>query len=181
MHIKGEWSVPDMPAHYGHLQIAEGKDGDKADVFIGDHPMAPLVFVIDQINPDTGKFDETKSMLGFQTGSAARSAYVNSFSDGKGGDRIGSLTSMTPAQFVARAQTDGLKNAVAYKQAEVPARAAQIKAELTKPDLTQIMVKTEAIEAETGKRIEITERADKALAGIDHEMQVMKELMGCLG
>jgi hypothetical protein len=70
---------------------------------------------------------------------------------------------MTPAQFVARAQTDGLKNAVAYKQADVPRgtqpdRAAAIAQELAKPDLTQIMVKTEAIEAETGKRIEITER-----------------------
>ena len=88
-----------------------------------------------------------------------------------------------PADVAAAPARAEAKPAPAEKVAEVakPERTAAIAQELTKPDLNKIMVKTEAIEAETGKRIEITERADKALAGIDHEMQVMKELMGCLG
>ena len=114
----GSWTVPNMPVSYGHLQIAEGADGDKADVFIGDYPKAPSVFVIDQINPDTGKYDETKSMLGFLNPEAARKAYIKSFSDGKGEARIGAITQMTQAQFVARAQSNQLKNAIAYKNPE---------------------------------------------------------------
>ena len=116
----GSWSVPNMPAHYGHLSIAEGADGDKADVFIGDDLAASQVYVIDQINPETGKFDETKSMVSFPSRLAAVAAYVGSFSDGKGAQRIGAVTAMPAEQFVARAQANNLKKAVAYIQPEKP-------------------------------------------------------------
>ena len=53
----GSWTVPDMPYHYGHLQIAGGKDGEKADVAIGPDYGALNVYVIDQIDPDTGDFN----------------------------------------------------------------------------------------------------------------------------
>jgi hypothetical protein len=60
--------------------------------------------------------------------------------------------------------------------------ATQIATELKgKPDLKAIQVKTNAIEAETGRRVQITERADVALKGLDHQIQTMQALMECLG
>ncbi len=112
----GSWSVPNMPAHYGHLSNAKGNDGDGADVFIGDNPAATTVFVIDQIDPETGRYDETKSMVGFDSENAALTAYARSFSDGRGSDRIGAVTAMPIRQFVARAKADNLRNAVSYVQ-----------------------------------------------------------------
>lgn len=112
----GAWTVPNMPAHYGHLSIAKGNDGDGADVFIGEKLDAPYVYVIDQIDPETGKYDETKSMIGFPSEGEAIGAYTRSFSDGKGPARIGAVTRMPLRQFVARARADNLKNAVAYRQ-----------------------------------------------------------------
>jgi len=110
----GSWTVKDMPYHYGHLQYAEGKDGDKADIAIGKDLDAENVYVIDQIDPDTKKFDETKSFAAFKSERAAINAYVRSFSDGKGRARIGAITPMTNAQFVARVQANNLKEAVTY-------------------------------------------------------------------
>lgn len=109
----GSWAVT-MPVHYGHLQIAEGADGDKADVFVGDDVSAKKVYVIDQINADTKAFDELKAMVAFPSMQAARAAYEASFSDGRGRDRIGAISEMTPAQFVMRAKANNLKKAVRY-------------------------------------------------------------------
>src|SRR5574337_936636 len=109
----GSWSVT-MPVHYGHLTIAEGSDGDKADVFIGDDIKARKVYVIDQINPDTKAFDETKSMIGFSSMHDAIQAYENSFSDGRGRERIGDIEEMTAKQFLARAKSNNLNKPVRY-------------------------------------------------------------------
>lgn len=113
----GSWRVT-MPVSYGHLQSAEGADGDKADVFIGDHMNARKVYVIDQINPDTRAFDETKSMLNFPDERSALDAYMNSFSDGRGHERVGAISSLSLPQYVARARADNLKKAVKYVQPE---------------------------------------------------------------
>jgi hypothetical protein len=93
-----KWSVV-MPAHYGYFKRTEGKDGDHVDCYLGPHVRAPHVFVVDQINADTGKFDEHKCFLGFPSKSAAINTYHKAFSDGRGGERFGHITEMTVDQF----------------------------------------------------------------------------------
>ena len=85
------WSVT-MPAHYGYVKRTEGADGDHVDVYVGENPQSETVFVVDQMDADTGKFDEHKVMLGFETEEQAREAYRAGFSDGRGDDRLGAIT-----------------------------------------------------------------------------------------
>jgi hypothetical protein len=90
------WEVV-MPDHYGYIKRTKGADGDHVDITYsgkGEH-----VFVIDQIDPDTGKFDEHKVMYGYKDGPAAMEAYEKSFSDGRGFDRIGNIVSMSKDKF----------------------------------------------------------------------------------
>lgn len=93
-----EWSVR-MPHHYGYFKRTEGKDGDQVDVHVGPHIETDQVHVIDQVNPDTGKFDEHKVMMGFHKPHEAVNAYHSSFSDGKGHLRMGGMVSMHMHDF----------------------------------------------------------------------------------
>lgn len=93
-----KWTVA-MPAHYGYIRKTEGVDGDHVDVYVGPNEESDRVFVIEQVNAETKKFDEHKCMVGFNTEDEARSVYHRAFSDGKGPDRIGKLTPMTMAEF----------------------------------------------------------------------------------
>lgn len=72
------WSVT-MKSHYGYFRGTRGPDKDHIDVFVrpGIEALddASPVFVVDQVAPDTGKFDEPKVMLGWSTAGQARQAY----------------------------------------------------------------------------------------------------------
>lgn len=93
-----EWAVK-LPAHYGYIKRTEGADGDHLDVYLGNDPDAKMVFVIDQVDADSRQFDEHKVMIGFSSREAAVNAYGESFSDGRGLDRIGDVSAMTTNQF----------------------------------------------------------------------------------
>lgn len=88
-----------LPAHYGYVRKTEGADGDHVDVFVGRHPKSPLVYVVDQLDHRTGRFDEHKAFLGFSSPKQVKNTYLAAFSDGKGKDRLGHLEEMTVAQF----------------------------------------------------------------------------------
>lgn len=92
------WSVK-MPAHYGEVRGTEGKDGDPVDVYIGPDHASKSVFVVDQVDARTGKFDEHKAMLSYGSKADALADYRKAFSDGKANDRIGAVTIMTVADF----------------------------------------------------------------------------------
>jgi hypothetical protein len=92
------WSVS-MPCHYGYFKRTEGKDGDHVDVYLGHHLKSPKVFVIDQKNAETGRFDEHKTFLGFASEQQVRACYAKAFSDGKAHKRLGHIEEMTVAQF----------------------------------------------------------------------------------
>lgn len=92
------WSVR-MPHDYGYIKRTEGKDGDHVDIHMGPTPQSQLVTVIDQFDPKTGKFDEHKVMLGFNSRAAAVKAYDASFSDGSGPRRRKHVTNMSADKF----------------------------------------------------------------------------------
>lgn len=92
------WSVR-MPVHYGYLKGTEGADGDHVDTFVGHRIDDENVHVINQVHPDTGKFDEHKVMMGFTSPHEALHAYHGSFSDGKAHLRMGGMVSMHVDEF----------------------------------------------------------------------------------
>ena len=107
------WSVT-MPAHYGYIRGTEGSDGDHVDVLIGPKPESGPVFVVDQIDPKTGNYDESKTLLGFDTLPHALANYDASFSDGSGPQRRGAVTEMSRDQFKTWLKSGKTDKAVAY-------------------------------------------------------------------
>lgn len=89
------WSVK-LPYDYGYIKRTEGADGDHVDVIIGRHGETGQVFIVNQIDPKTGKFDEHKVIMGEHTLEEARELYKRGFSDGSGESRIGSIVETTP-------------------------------------------------------------------------------------
>lgn len=90
------WSV-DMANHYGYIKRTEGADGDHVDAFIGPNPDSTQVFVVDQVDPRTGKFDEHKVMLGFDSLDAARHGYLANYEQGWKG--AAAITPMSMDEF----------------------------------------------------------------------------------
>lgn len=109
-----KWSVT-MPAHYGYLKGTLGKDKDHVDVYLGPHTKAPKVYVVDQRDPDTKKFDEHKCFIGFASAAQARKCYISAFSDGRGLDRMGAIYETS---------VDGFKHWLAHGDTTKPAAAA---------------------------------------------------------
>ena len=116
------WSTQ-MPADYGYIKRSQGADGEQVDVYLGPqaHQAAQhQVFVVDQINPDTGEFDEHKAMIGFPSQATAQSVYGAAFSDGSGPSRIGAVTPMSFDQFVTWVRKGDTKKAIAYEPPPPP-------------------------------------------------------------
>ena len=80
-----EWSNV-MPADYGYIKGTVGRDKDQIDVFlgtfIGENVGSDKIYVIDQIDPETGNFDEHKIMMGFNNISEAKRKYNEAYDDG---------------------------------------------------------------------------------------------------
>lgn len=82
---------------YGKIRRTEGVDGDHIDVFIGPNLNSERVFVVDQLNQDTGEFDEHKVMLGFDSIDEAQAAYLSNYEEGWRG--MGPVTEVTMDEF----------------------------------------------------------------------------------
>lgn len=93
------WSSTLTDGHYGYLRGTKGADGDGVDVFVGPHPQSTKVFVIDQIDPKTGRYDESKIMLGYDSQEAADGAYHANHEQGWNG--MGGITETTTDGFKA--------------------------------------------------------------------------------
>ena len=92
------WEIR-MPHPYGYVRgtAEDTADGDHLDVFIGPHPHAELVYVIDQSRPDTGRFDEHKAVLGSLNLKEAKEIYLAAYEPGWKG--MAAITPMTIQQF----------------------------------------------------------------------------------
>ena len=94
------WSVT-MHDTYGYILGKIGVDGDHIDMFINDAADLDTfdgnVYVVDQVNPETGEFDEHKVMYGYPSEEAATEAYLANYSkDWKG---LGKVTAVPKATF----------------------------------------------------------------------------------
>lgn len=93
-----EWKV-EMPAHYGYLKRTEGADGGQVDVYIGPDETSTSVFVVDQMDLQTGRFDELKVILGARNLKEASAIYERGFSDGRASDRMGAISKVSIDEF----------------------------------------------------------------------------------
>lgn len=138
-----------MPAHYGYIKRTTGADGDQVDVYVGPDVDSQRVFVVDQVDPATGEFDEHKAILGALSEEDALDIYRAGFSDGSGMSRGSAVTAMTVGQFrqwlrdgqprrpmAEQAETLGLTTTDlrgAASQAPAPAASAEDKPVLMRP------------------------------------------------
>lgn len=94
------WSVT-MLDTYGYILGKIGVDGDHIDMFINDAADLDTfdgnVYVVDQVDQETGEFDEHKVMYGYPSEEAATEAYLANYS--KGWKGLGKVTSVTKATF----------------------------------------------------------------------------------
>lgn len=110
------WSTT-MQSHYGYIKGTVGRDKDHIDVFVkpGTADLADdaKVFVVDQKNPDNGRFDEHKVMIGFDSQQDAEAAYLANYTPGWKG--MGDVTESTLADFKKWTKNGDTKKAFAPK------------------------------------------------------------------
>jgi|GEM_PF-1531786 len=93
----GEHWETEMQNDYGYIRGTESVDGDHIDVYLSDNPSEGKVFVIDQVNPKTGEFDEHKVMYGFADEQSARDAYLSNYAEGWQG--LGNISEVSKEEF----------------------------------------------------------------------------------
>lgn len=124
-----KWSVK-MKQHYGYIKRTIGADEEQVDVFVKDGTPQDFdgdVFVIDQVDPETGKFDEHKVMLGFGSEKEARDAYLANYKkDWKG---LESITAMPILEFKTWARDGEQKNPVAVFTPSTQGKDVSMKSE----------------------------------------------------
>lgn len=138
------WSQK-MKHHYGYIKRSEGADGDQVDVFLGsnaDRPGLP-VFVVDQVDPETGRFDEHKVMIGFSGARLARRAYLANYE--KGWKGIGNITKMSMEAFKGWLKEGDTAKPVAELRPVVS------KKEVSKDKEDGIKIQDEVVQAKNGK------------------------------
>ena len=127
---KGPGWQTTMSAHYGYVKRTKGADGDQVDVFIREgtaNDFNGQVYVVDQFDPKTGRFDEHKAMVGYGSAAEATQAYDQHFGDGSGPKRRRAVVTMPLASFNNWARNGDTTQALS--QAGKAADAAQAEIE----------------------------------------------------
>lgn len=68
-----------MGYDYGYIRGTEGADGEHLDCYVGPASDSDTVFVVRQVDPSTGEYDEDKVMLGFASAEEAKIAYLTHY------------------------------------------------------------------------------------------------------
>lgn len=118
------WETTMQNAHYGYLKGTRGRDKDHLDVFVGPNPESQKVFVVDQVNPETKRFDEHKNMLGFDTQEQAREAYFSNYEQGWQG--LGAMTEMSMDEFKGWIKTGDTTKRLSKRNETFQSEPAQV-------------------------------------------------------
>ena len=126
-----QWETQ-MNNDYGYIRSTEGVDGDHIDVYLSDNPSEGNVYVIDQVDPNTGEFDEHKVMYGFPDEESARAAYLANYEDGWNG--LGTITGVSKDEFKkwvdsSHRKTKPFAEYKSVKPVEAPAGPKQVNVE----------------------------------------------------
>lgn len=125
------WRTP-MHYDYGYILGTKGTDGDHIDVYLSDNPTSGNVYVVDQIDQKTGKFDEHKVMYGFPSKEAAVEAYKGQYAKGW---KVGTVTEVSREDFKKWVESSKRKTKPfsEYKSVKDQAAAQQRPTELSTP------------------------------------------------
>jgi hypothetical protein len=124
------WESP-MRDHYGYIRGTVGADKDHLDVFVKPgtpESYAGPVYVVDQVDPKTGAFDEHKVVFGAGSEAEAREQYLRNYD--KGWNGLGAITEMPMDAFKDWARSGKLKAPLDASVAHVK-ESASAKAEET--------------------------------------------------
>jgi hypothetical protein len=88
-----------MQCSYGYIPDTVGSDNEDIDVYLGSNVRSRKVYVVNQLDPSTGMFDEEKVMLGFDDPAIAESMYRVHYPD-NGYGFFGGMTPMTMEEFL---------------------------------------------------------------------------------
>src|ERR1700724_1818176 len=89
----------------------KGRDNDEVDVFIGPVPESEVVFVVDQIDPNTNQFDECKILIGWENEQEAREGYLANYDHSWRG--LSAITPMSWPEFDEWLKNGGPENPAA--------------------------------------------------------------------
>ncbi|MCW8037958.1 PLxRFG domain-containing protein [Acinetobacter entericus] len=134
-----EWAHK-MSDHYGYIKRTTGADNEHIDTYVGHNPESEHVFIVDQMDQQTGGFDEHKVMLGFNSQEEAVNAYQSNFDKGW---KVGPVRSMTKDEF-----KDWLENGNTQKPAGESPQQSKVSNEVTKSnplEKTDSSSKTESL------------------------------------
>ena len=111
------WSVV-MPADYGYVPCFGSAEGEMEwmDCFVGPNRDSQHVWVVDALDPRTGKFDEHKCMMGFDSELQAMECFALAYHDGAV-RRVGGITHMDAERFGAWLRSGDLTRPVSKKLA----------------------------------------------------------------
>jgi hypothetical protein len=98
-----------MQHDYGYVKGTRGSDREQVDAFLTGRPDTGKVFVVNQVDPATGRFDEHKAVLGAATPEEARATYLANYPQGWKG--LGSIAEMPTAAFREKAEAGEFRNA----------------------------------------------------------------------
>lgn len=112
-----EWSVT-MNNTYGYIRGTRGVDGDHIDIFLSDNPESGNVYVIDQVDQQTGMYDESKVMYGFNSIDEAKDAYLSNYEEGW---KVGVISEVSKDEFKKwiESSTNKIKPFSEYKNVDV--------------------------------------------------------------
>jgi N12 class adenine-specific DNA methylase len=144
------------------------------DIKIGPHPTSPYIFIVDQHDPKTGKFDEHKILAGYRTPLDALHGHALDYGDHAEG-RIGHVTAMGPEEFKAWLKTDTTKP---LKPETAPPASEAVEAGARSP-LTEASV--EAGKSEVPKAKPTTEATGEAAGSIPQGEAGSKQVEKILG
>jgi len=125
-----KWSI-EMQDHYGYVKATEAVDGDAVDVFMGDRAEDTTlpVYIVDQVDPKTGKYDEPKVMIGYDDLPHAEQAYQRNYA--KGWKGLGAITPMSRVDFKEWVKSDAAKKPVGDISRPVKPQTGQSAKKLT--------------------------------------------------
>jgi hypothetical protein len=103
------WSI-DMAHHYGYIKRSTGADNEHVDVFVGNKPESTKAFVVNQVDPKTGDFDEHKILLGFDNKTQARQGYLKNYA--KGWKGLGSITEIPISELKAKIESGAIRKPI---------------------------------------------------------------------
>jgi hypothetical protein len=188
-----------MANHYGYIKRTEGADGDHVDTFIGPNPASQRAFVVDQVDPETGKFDEHKIVLGADTIDEARAIYAGNYAKDWTGGKDVTETSVeglktwlkdgntkTPFAPQVASKTGKSESETGNSASEAGKTASEEDverddgADIPKAFFKKVKVPHEVYVEETGETETIDLPADQALKSVREDIASLEALIKCM-